>query len=108
MSRSIPTWKIKLIGLGRELEMTRPGFWGTDGRYVKTMGYSTAKSRPRRKARHVLGGVWALERRKDEYPRVKLRISWEQTMAITIDLSELLDSSGAFSGRKEFYIPMPR
>ena len=76
MSRSIPTWKIKLIGLGRELEMTRPGFWGTDGRYVKTMGYSTAKSRPRRKARQVLGGgggVWALERRKDEYPRGEVK-----------------------------------
>jgi hypothetical protein len=39
MSRRILTWKIKLIGLGTELETTRPGFWDTDGRYVKTMGY---------------------------------------------------------------------
>jgi hypothetical protein len=79
---------MRLTGSGVEFQIIRLGVRGTEGREVKTTGYSKAKSRPRRKAGHDLGvWVWVLERRRENCSMAKLRSSWEHKIAITGDHS---------------------
>ncbi|EPE34466.1 hypothetical protein GLAREA_10160 [Glarea lozoyensis ATCC 20868] len=69
-----------------ELQITRLGVWTKDGRVEKTMGYSKAKSTPRRKPRHVLG-VQVLERRIEECLIATLRSVSEHKITITIGIN---------------------